>query len=1678
MNNQLSQTFITNIGDLLEVQRASFYRFLLYGITKELNSVLINPFFLLPIETTVFPQLFSENEVKNIEKLSILQKKKVVKKNSHLKKESKKEEIFENSSDQKPHGSELSTTLLTDIYLYPSKVKIKGPVKSLHTCFEREETYSTSIYIQGELVQRAPTTSLNSTKDFFIPKISTKKDPFQKKRGVKNLKISSQFTKFQNSHISIKKYFYLTTIPFLTEDGTFYVNGCERVVVNQIVRSPGIYFRREYLSFQKPSYTATFISDNWLWTKITLDNTLSYVTKVNKLIELNLEKESQNTYETLEKEVAEIPRKYDVFISLTDSNFWRALPVSKETKDGSNELLLIDLILHLGFTLEEIFDGLKYPDKLAIPDFLTHSSVLNTLRIENLQKKEPSFTSSLFENEIKDVEIEDTENSEASSSGMERILEHIMSENDEKIYFSLGELGRYRLNKRLGLNLPLSTKSLTALDFLKIIDNLIQLREENLLSDDIDDLKNKQIRGVGDLVRNQLRLGIFRSLKHPKFSEENFIASQVNSSNGLSKLQKKNDINAISWSTNSFDLLSYLRNAVDRSMREFFLTSQLSQYFDETNPLAELAHKRKISVFGPDGLQREKISTKIRDIHPSQYGKICPVETPEGENAGLVMSLASFARVNQYGWIESPYFLVEKGSLLRKTKIFYLNPHQEQEFKLAFANNTINENGKILASSVSIKDGLYFSETEPTNVDFSALSPLQILSIGTILVPFVEHNDANRALMGSNMQRQAVPLFFIDPPFVGTGFESNVSLESGLTIKSETEGIVDFVSSVILEIRDENNQKLVYKLTKYRRSNQETTNNQRCFFWPGEKVYSGQVIVDSSASSNGELSLGTNLLIGYLPWEGYNYEDAIVINESLVTQNLLTSLHISTYQTSVKPTRIVLKKINYLLKASRKIRFFKNTFRKLKEFESLHFKKNSFHTSFKKLSKEIIKSKNLLTERFTDMYYVPEYLLGKEKVSAYVGKSTNYLTRHLSSNGIVKIGSYIKGGDFLVSKLQIIDGSRPKSSYQKLFEDLQPSSFSKELKKKKQNKKTKFPKKIDFYKFKKEKKKLQKALTYLKFLNTKHFKLLILLKRVKKIEGILNKFLNYPSGKILKQKDKIYFKSLQIKYKTRLHYLLNLSEQIRLERRKQYLVGSYLLRIVKLLSKNFYKKLYKNFYIKMFRKKRLTSIVFKNFKEKLLKTNLKASSFLLTKIYFKLKNQALKTIKTLYSVSLEDPLFEENRVEYSINLLAKISPKALENFSFNNRNLTKTAEHFFFLQLEMIHRLCKQRKSFYRKNKLKLPQSISYKDTSFIFPLGSQGKVIDVKIMPLSAEKDEISLFITGFVVKIYVLEMRKIQIGDKLSGRHGNKGVISRILPTKDMPILPDGRPLDILVNPLGVPSRMNVGQLLECLLGLSAMYLGKRFKVRPFDEVFGVEASRVFVTQKLKEASLVSKTDWLYNEDSPGKFYLRDGRTGEFFDNPVTVGVAYILKLIHLVEDKIHSRALGPYNRVTEQPLQGKSSNGGQRFGEMEVWALEAHGCANTLQELLTVKSDDIDGRNDLYKTISSGEYYEKPNPSFSETLVSLIREMNALGLDFQFFKNSLNSKTIFNSSNLANSSKQEIKIFTLLEERLKLRFKSEELKFRYSDFQKKNKENELINSEKFQEQEKLLFNFLGKF
>jgi DNA-directed RNA polymerase subunit beta len=957
----------------------------------------------------------------------------------------------------------------------------------------------------------------------------------------------------------------LCDIPLMTNEGTFLVNGVERIVINQIVRSPGIYYTTEFDKQNFRYYIATLISNRGTWIKFEVDK--------KNMINIKIDK----------------TKKISAYI----------------------------LLKTIGLQDDEIFDHLDQP-KYFRTTFLEHAPI--------------SLNDSFYELYLNLRPGEDPGPGSATVSGSKKL---IFSKIFDPKKYDLGIIGRSKLNTKLNIGIKCDVHILTSKDILFIINNLINFKLAGALEDDIDHFSNRRVRSVGELLQNQLRIGLTRL---ERISQER-MASWVPEKLRLSVLVNSKPLNS--------------------SISEFFSLNPLSQFMDQTNLLAELTHKRRLSVLGPGGITRDRAGFSVRDIHPSQYGRVCPIETPEGPNVGLIGSLSTYGRVNSFGFLETPFYKVKKGKVLYDSYPVYLDANAEEKYSIANGDVKLDSNSHIKTKRISVRYQKDLINIHSTKVDYIAVSPIQVVSLATALIPFLEHDDANRVLMGSNMQRQSVPLVYPEAPLVGTGLEAQTAHDSGMILLSVNYGKVLQINYGKIIIKDINRIIFTYRLTKYQRSNQETCINQRAFVSINEKIVPGQILADGPSTEGGELSVGQDVIIAYMPWEGYNYEDAFVVSERLLYDDLYTSHNIEKFEIEIRNTK-----------------------------------------------------------------------LGLEEVTKDLPNANEHSLRNLDKNGIVKIGTWVNAGDILVGKIT------PKGE-------------------------SEYP----------------------------------------------------PEAKLLRA-----------------------------------LLGE---------------------------------------------------------------------------------------------------------------------------------------------------SSRSVRNTSLKLSNGTYGRVLDIKIF--SRKNRDVLPSEIDKIIKIYIVQARKIQIGDKMAGRHGNKGIISKILPRQDMPYLPDGTPVDMIINPLGVPSRMNVGQLFECLLGLAADNLNVRFKVVPFDEMYGIEASRALINKKLKEASNFNK--YIFSIQHPGKIVLCDGRTGKFFENPITVGRAYMLKLVHQVEDKIHARSTGPYSLVTQQPLGGRAQQGGQRLGEMEVWALEAFGAAYTLQELLTIKSDDIKGRNETLNAIVKG--LPIPKPGIPESFKVLIRELQALCLDVRTYK-----------------------------------------------------------------------------
>jgi DNA-directed RNA polymerase subunit beta len=952
---------------------------------------------------------------------------------------------------------------------------------------------------------------------------------------------------------------YIGEIPMMTDRGTFVINGAERVIVSQLVRSPGIYYKKDMALNGKRIFNATLIPNRGAWLKFESD--------LNDVISVKIDKT-------------------------------RKIPVTV-------------LLRALGMTEQDMENRFRHFEFLRRTLDKDPTETVEEALIELYKKLRPGDPPSV--------------------SGGRQLIESRFF--DEKRY-DLGKVGRYKINRKLALNTPDNIRVLTITDIVSAVDHLISLHYDEGAVDDIDHLGNRRIRAVGELLQNQFRVGLSRL---ERIVKERMTLQDTETLTPNNLLNPKPLLAAI---------------------REFFGSSQLSQFMDQTNPLAELTHKRRLSALGPGGLTRERAGFAVRDIHPSHYGRICPVETPEGPNAGLIGSLCTFARVNDYGFLETPYFVVKDGVISKE--FHYLSADEEDRYRIAPGDLRRDvETGQILGNRVPVRYRNEFVTSLPEEVDYVGSSPIQIVSVGTSLIPFLEHDDANRALMGANMQRQAVPLVNTQRPAVGTGLEKRVALDSGMCMQASVAGIVEKVSGDAVDVREvETGRVIRHKLMKYVRSNQDTCLNQRPIVRSGQTVTKGQVLADGASTREGELSLGKNVLVAFMPWEGYNFEDAVLISERLVRDEVFSSIHIEKYEIDARTTK-----------------------------------------------------------------------LGPEEITREIPNVGEEALRHLDERGIIRVGARVFADDILVGKIT------PKGESEHPPEE--------------------------------------------------------------------------------------------------------------------------------------------------------------------------------------------KLLRAIFAEKARD-----------------------------------------------------------------------VKDNSLRVPHGEGGRIVDVKVF--EREKGDDLPPGANTVVRVYIAQKRKVSVGDKMAGRHGNKGIVSKILPVEDMPFLPDGTPVDVVLNPLGVPSRMNVGQTYETMLGLAAYLSGKIFEVPPFDEMYGEEASRNAVLSELKSAIAQRGVDWIYPS---GKARLLDGRTGEAFANPVAIGYMYLLKLVHLVDDKIHARSTGPYSLVTQQPLGGKAQFGGQRFGEMEVWALEAYGAAYTLQEMLTIKSDDVTGRSRAYEAIVKGENLNRPG--IPESFKVLVRELQSIGLDITVMK-----------------------------------------------------------------------------
>ncbi len=1117
---------------------------------------------------------------------------------------------------------------------------------------------------------------------------------------------------------------YIGELPLMTETGTFVINGAERVVVSQLHRSPGISLEETFHPSGKRIYSVRIIPYRGAWIEFEAD--------VNDIIYAYIDRRRKILATTLMRALG-FSTTYDIL-----KTFY---PIEKVT----------DLEPHLKklegqFLAQDVFrpESKEAKEPIAAAGIKLTKELLHVIaanQIKSIQIVKLSGDDLSLMNTLERDPYRST--AEAQIAIYRRIRPGDPPTADSardlinKLFFDaqrydLGAVGRFMLNRKLGVQTEPNQTTLRSEDVMKVVDKLLKLRSGEAHVDDIDHLGNRRVRSVGELLQNQFRVGLARMKRS---------CLERMSIYDLDAAMPHNLINP---------------KLIAAAIRDFFGRSQLSQFMDQTNPLAELTHKRRLSALGPGGLSRERAGFEVRDVHPSHYGRICPIETPEGPNIGLIASLSTFARVNDIGFVETPYRKVEKGRVTEK--IEYLTADMEDRFAIAQANARIDSYGKFLDETVSCRFESDFRKKKPEEIDYMDVSPKQLVSVAAALIPFLEHDDANRALMGSNMQRQAVPLMETEQPLVGTGMEGRVAQDSGATIICKTRGNVKYVDANQIVVDD-----FAYRLKKFERSNAGTCVNQRPLVMLGDKVKRGDIIADGAATKGGELALGRNILAAFLPWRGYNFEDAILISEKLVREDIYTSLHIEEFETEARDTK-----------------------------------------------------------------------LGPEEITRDIPNVSEEALKDLDEEGIIRIGAEVKAGDILVGKIT------PKSET-----ELSPEE------------------------------KLLRAIFGEKAGDVRDASLTV----PPGVEGII------VDVKVFARKESVSKTPEERRVENKEIERINEECQGRINTLKRE-------RLQKLSAMAFHKKLSEDL-----------------LDDVLGEVLLKAGHTVDKKDVKKLEQCDWDSIR------LEDEL----ELEESIRRIARVWGDEID---------------------ELIEERAR------RIDRIKKGDEL---------PPGVLKKVV------------------------VYVCAKRKISVGDKMAGRHGNKGVIAKILPEEDMPFLPDGTPVEIVLNPLGVPSRMNVGQILETHLGWAGKALGLWMETPVFSG-----ATEHEIKQLLRKAKLP--------ED--GKTTLCDGRTGDTFGERVTVGYIYMMKLAHMADDKIHARSIGPYSLVTQQPLGGKAQFGGQRFGEMEVWALEAYGAAFTLQELLTVKSDDVLGRTKVYEAIVKGE--PALHAGTPESFNVLVKELQALCLD----------------------------------------------------------------------------------
>jgi DNA-directed RNA polymerase subunit beta len=1145
---------------------------------------------------------------------------------------------------------------------------------------------------------------------------------------------------------------YLGTIPYMTPKGTFCVNGAERVVVSQLHRSPGVFFGQSYHQNGTKLYSARVIPFKGSWIEFATDiNNAMYayidrkkklpVTTLLRAIGYESDKDILNIFDLAEEvKVSKAGLKKVVGRRLAARvlKTWVEDFVDEDTGEvvsiERNEVLIDRETVLEDAHVDTIVDA-------GVKDIILHKEDANSndfaIIYNTLQKDTSNSQKEAVEHiyrQLRNAEPPD----EATAMGI-----------IDKLFFSdkrydLGEVGRYRINKKLNMDTPEDTKVLTKPDIIQIIKYLIQLINSKAIVDDIDHLSNRRVRTVGEQLYSQFGVGLARMART--------IRERMN--------VRDNEVFTPTDLINAKTLSSVINS--------FFGTNQLSQFMDQTNPLAEITHKRRLSALGPGGLSRERAGFEVRDVHFTHYGRLCTIETPEGPNIGLISSLCVYAKINHLGFIETPYRKVTDGKVNVKEPVIYLSAEEEEKNTIAQANAPFDEKGNFLTNKIKARFEGDFPVVEPEKLTLMDVAPNQIASIAASLIPFLEHDDANRALMGSNMMRQAVPLMRPEAPIVGTGLEARVASDSRVLFNAEGDGVVEYVDAETITIRysRSEDEKLLsfeddvrtYNLIKFRKTNQNTSINLKPIVSKGEKVFKGQVLCEGYATQKGELALGRNLKVAFMPWKGYNFEDAIVISERVAKEDIFTSVHIDEYSLEVRDTK-----------------------------------------------------------------------RGLEELTSDIPNVSEEATKDLDENGLIRIGAEVKAGDILIGKITPkgeTDPSPEEKLLRAIFGDKAGDVKDASL----------------------------KAPPSLKgvVIDKKLFSRIIKDKKSKSEEkGLLTKVDDEFEKESAKLKDKLVDKLFDL-----------------VDGKKAQNVST-------------------------------------NFREVVIP---KGTKF---------------TQKLLHSINYND-----------------ISPSGWTTDKETNDKI-KILLHNYTIKANDLMGIYKRKK--------------------FAITIGDE---LPAGIVQLA---------------KVYIAKKRKLKVGDKMAGRHGNKGIVARIVREEDMPFLEDGTPVDIVLNPLGVPSRMNLGQIYETVLAWAGQKLGVKFSTPIFDGATNEE-----ILKYTQEAGIPEY----------GRTYLYDGGTGEKFDQPATVGIIYMLKLGHMVDDKMHARSIGPYSLITQQPLGGKAQFGGQRFGEMEVWALEAFGAANILQEILTIKSDDVIGRAKAYEAIVKGD--PMPAPGIPESFNVLLHELRGLGLN----------------------------------------------------------------------------------